>query len=54
MTFWIGGAQLPWVIVGILTTVIGVTGIKLIFSERRTKVNASHRHTVPRNALGCP
>lgn len=37
MTFWIGAAQLPWMIVGILVTVIGVTGINLAFSERTTE-----------------
>ena len=36
MTFWIGAAQLPWMIVGVLITLIGVTGINLAFSERRT------------------
>jgi len=36
LTFWIGVGQTPWLIVGILVTVIGVTGINLAFSERRT------------------
>ena len=36
LTFWIGAGQTPWLIVGILITVIGVTGINLAFSERRT------------------
>lgn len=36
MTFWIGAAQLPWMSVGILITLIGVTGINLAFSDRQT------------------
>ncbi len=36
LTFWIGVGQTRWLTVGILTTVIGVTGINLAFSERKT------------------
>ena len=36
MTFWIGAAHLPWMIVGMLITLIGVTGINLAFFEKRT------------------
>jgi hypothetical protein len=35
MTFWIGASQLPWMIVGILVTVIGITGINLAVSQQR-------------------
>ncbi|MGY2896399.1 hypothetical protein ACVWZX_004445 [Deinococcus sp. UYEF24] len=35
MTFWIGTSQPPLMIVGILITVIGITGISLAFSDRR-------------------
>ncbi len=35
MTFWTGASQLPWMSVGILITVIGITGINLAFSDRR-------------------
>ena len=37
LTFWIGVSQLPWMIVGILITLIGVTGISLAFSKRVTQ-----------------
>ena len=36
ITFWIGASQLPWMIVGILITLIGFTGINLAFTERET------------------
>ena len=33
MTFWIGASQLSWIIVGILITLIGLTGITLASSN---------------------
>jgi hypothetical protein len=37
LAFWIGLNQTPWLIVGILIMVIGIVGINLAFSERKTK-----------------
>ena len=39
MTFWIGADQAPWRVVGILVTVIGLTGINLAISERNTRIS---------------
>jgi uncharacterized transporter YbjL len=35
IAFWIGANQTPWLIVGILITVVGIVGINLAFAERR-------------------
>ena len=37
ITFWIGADQTPWLVVGILITVIGIVGINLAFAERNNK-----------------
>ena len=37
VTFWIGADQVPWRVVGILVTIIGLTGINLAISERNTQ-----------------
>jgi hypothetical protein len=40
ITFWIGVNQMPWRIVGILITVVGIVGINLAFAE----INKSKPH----------
>jgi hypothetical protein len=37
LTFWIGVTELPWMIVGVLVTLIGVVGINLAFIARAVK-----------------
>ena len=35
LTFWIGPNQISWLVVGILVTLIGVTGINLAIAEKK-------------------
>ena len=38
VTFWIGADQIPWRVVGILVTVIGLASINLTISERNPRI----------------
>ena len=40
VTFWIGADQVPWRVVGILVTVIGLTSINLAINERNKSISS--------------